>query len=165
MQLNFGQLLLIIFSCRMTCWETIYFHIFKLIDGVIKKLLKNNMVFSNYETGYLHVCFVHLGPISPNMKPMRRKRKNIIQVFAHSKENDIMSGEPSANKPRALQLPTSSYTNLVIPSVLEQLSSFRIKTKALKLMKCNFNQNSFEFIMNVSFLKFLNVKNQIKTWP
>ena len=101
----------------------------------------------------------------PYTKPTRGKRKKITQVCTHSKENDIMSGEPFTKKRRVLQPATSSYTNHVIPSMLEPFFSIRIKTKVPKLTACNSNQISFELILNDSFLNILNVKEQTKTWP
>ena len=76
-----------------------------------------------------------------------------------------MTSEPSAKKHKVFQPATSSYTNLVIPSVLEPFSSFKIKTKASKLTPCSSNQNSFDLILSDSFLNILNLKEQTKTWP
>ena len=49
--------------------------------------------------------------------PSEKRRKNITQVSANSREKDIMSGESSAKKHRVFQLTTSSCTNHIFPSV------------------------------------------------
>ena len=62
-----------------------------------------------------------------------------------------MSGDPSVKKYKVLQPATSSYTNHVIFSMFVPFFVFKIKTKALKLMPCSSNHNSFKLILNDSF--------------
>lgn len=97
--------------------------------------------------------------------PSEKRRKNITQVSANSREKDIMSGESSAKKHRVFQLTTSSCTNHIFPSVQKHFFSFRIKIKAPKFTPSSSNQNSFKLILNDSFLNIQNVKEQTKIWP
>lgn len=71
------------------------------------------------------------------------KNKKNIQVPQQSKDNDIISDEPSGKKQKVILHATSSRTNLDPFIILEPLSSLRIKTKAHENTQRNYDKNSF----------------------
>ena len=101
----------------------------------------------------------------PYTEPTKGKRKKIAQVSGQFKDNVIEIGEPFSKKRKVLQPATPSDTNHIFPSVLEPFSSLRIKTKPPQMTQCNSDKDSFELILNDSFLNILNVKEKTKTWP
>ena len=83
-----------------------------------------------------------------------------------SKDNDRMNDEPSGKKLKVCKPSTSPSTNPVLSTILEFFTSLRIKTKNnSQTIQCDYDNDSFEFILNDSFLNILNVKRKTNFWP
>jgi hypothetical protein len=106
-----------------------------------------------------------MGEKLPYTEPPKGKRKKFAQVSEQYEDNVIVIGEPSSKKRKVLQPATPSEANPILPSVLEPFSSLRIKTKPPQMSQCNSDKDSFELILNDSFLNIFNVKEKTKTWP
>ena len=97
--------------------------------------------------------------------PAKCKRTNISQVPEQSQDHDIFNGQPSSKKLKVSKPTTSSNTNLALSTILEPFTSLKIKTKASQTTQCSYNNDSYELILNDSFLNILNVKEKTNVWP
>ena len=75
-------------------------------------------------------------------------------MLEQSKDNDNLNDEPYGNKLKILKhvTPSNDIHNF------KPFSSSRLKFKAPHATQCNFDKDSFEFILIDSFLNILNVK-------
>ena len=101
----------------------------------------------------------------PRSAPIKGKRKNSVQVPEKSKDNDPMNDEPSSKKLKVSKPSTSSSTNPGFSTILEPFSSLRIKTKVSQTTQRTYDNDSFELILNDSFLNIVNVKEKTDSWP
>jgi hypothetical protein len=72
-------------------------------------------------------------------------------VPEQSKDNGILNDEPSSKKLKVFKPSTSSSFNPALSTILESFTSLRIKTKNLQATQCNYNNDSFELILNDFF--------------
>ena len=82
----------------------------------------------------------------PRSAPIKGKRKITTQVPEQSKDNDILTDEPSGKKLKVSKPSTSSSTNSVFSTILELLNFFKNKTKISQPTQCSYDNDSFELI-------------------
>jgi hypothetical protein len=101
----------------------------------------------------------------PRSAPTKGKRKNISQVLEQSQDHDIFNDQPSSKKLKVSKPITSSNTNPALCTILEPFTSLKIKTKASQTTQCSYDKDTYELILNDSFLNILNVKEETNSRP
>ena len=101
----------------------------------------------------------------PRSALIKGKRKNSVQVLEQSKNNGPINDESSSKKLKVSKASTSLSTNPVLSTILELFISLRVKTNVFQTTQRDYNNDSFELILNDSFFNILNVKEKTKSWP
>lgn len=85
-----------------------------------------------FELIFFHSHLKNNPHIESSWKENKKEKEN-TKVCELSKDNDIISGEPSCKKCKVLQPITPLHTNHVLPIILEPLFSLESRLKLLKL--------------------------------